>query len=49
MIGFQAVNDLPNFFRLVFPSAEEVTEEDVRLMFVRMAQIGEDRYNDDVL
>lgn len=45
MIGFQAVNNLPNFFRLVFPSGEETNEEDVRMMLSRMARIGEEQYH----
>ena len=49
MIGFQAVNNLPNFFRLVFPSGEETTEEDVRMMFSRMARIGEEQYRKHVV
>ena len=45
MIGFQAVNNLPNFFRLVFPSGEETNEEDVRMILSRMARIGEEQYH----
>jgi glutamate decarboxylase len=43
LIGFQAVNDRPNFFRLVFAGDRTSTEEEGRLtaMMARMAAHGE--------
>jgi len=41
MIGFQAINGRPNFFRQVFASADEVTQDDIRALMTRMAAIGE--------
>eukprot|EP00940_MAST-03C_sp_MAST-3C-sp2_P001201 g1201.t1 len=40
MIGFQSVNGRPNFFRLVFPSGDSTTEDDVVSMLERMDEIG---------
>eukprot|EP00931_Biecheleriopsis_adriatica_P065193 TRINITY_DN39798_c0_g1_i1.p1 TRINITY_DN39798_c0_g1~~TRINITY_DN39798_c0_g1_i1.p1 ORF type:complete len:510 (+),score=86.86 TRINITY_DN39798_c0_g1_i1:33-1562(+) len=41
LIGFQAVNGRPNFFRMVFASCDIVREEDISAMMERMADIGE--------
>lgn len=43
LIGYQAVNGRPNFFRMVFASADIVEEEDVTAMMGRMARIGEEQ------
>merc|ERR1719401_1033120 len=40
MIGFQAINGRPNFFRMVFASADIVQEEDILQLLQRMALIG---------
>jgi len=45
MIGFQAVNGRPNFFRMVFAAADIVEEEDITKMLDRMAKIGEEQYS----
>ena len=42
MVGFQSVNDKPNFFRLVFPSCHRTTRQHVDGMLKRMAEIGDD-------
>eukprot|EP00932_Pfiesteria_piscicida_P016597 SRR837773.3513.p2 GENE.SRR837773.3513~~SRR837773.3513.p2 ORF type:complete len:241 (-),score=27.74 SRR837773.3513:101-823(-) len=42
LIGFQAVNGRPNFFRMVFAAADTVREEDIVQLLQRMAQIGEE-------
>mmetsp|Transcript_115637 Transcript_115637/g.332096 ORF Transcript_115637/g.332096 Transcript_115637/m.332096 type:complete len:539 (+) Transcript_115637:108-1724(+) len=41
MIGFQAINGRPNFFRMVFASADIVQESDIVQLMSRMAAIGE--------
>merc|ERR1719412_1093065 len=41
LIGFQAVNGRPNFFRMVFASADIVAESDVLELIERMAALGE--------
>jgi len=41
MIGFQAVNGHPNFFRMVFASADVLEKSDIDAMMERMAYIGE--------
>lgn len=41
MIGFQAINGRPNFFRMVFASADRVLEDDISQLMDRMAAIGE--------
>eukprot|EP00927_Polykrikos_kofoidii_P028455 TRINITY_DN24839_c0_g2_i1.p1 TRINITY_DN24839_c0_g2~~TRINITY_DN24839_c0_g2_i1.p1 ORF type:complete len:556 (+),score=66.27 TRINITY_DN24839_c0_g2_i1:46-1668(+) len=43
MIGYQSVNGRPNFFRMVFASADTVTDEDVTAMMERIAAIGEEQ------
>lgn len=42
MVGFQSIDDKPNFFRLVFPSCFRTTRQHVDSMLLRMAEIGED-------
>mmetsp|Transcript_18208 Transcript_18208/g.50698 ORF Transcript_18208/g.50698 Transcript_18208/m.50698 type:complete len:576 (+) Transcript_18208:39-1766(+) len=42
LIGFQAINGRPNFFRMVFAAADTVREEDIVLLLERMAAMGED-------
>jgi len=44
LIGYQAVNGRPNFFRIVFSSADAVQESDVTELMKRMARIGEEQY-----
>lgn len=44
MIGFQSVNGLPNFFRLVFPSGDAIGQSDVLEMLERMRRFGEEEY-----
>lgn len=44
LIGFQAINGRPNFFRMVFASADAVTEDDVTALMHRMAKIGEEEF-----
>jgi glutamate/tyrosine decarboxylase-like PLP-dependent enzyme len=41
LIGYQSVNGRPNFFRIVFASADSVTHEDVTSMMGRIASMGE--------
>jgi glutamate/tyrosine decarboxylase-like PLP-dependent enzyme len=48
MIGFQAVNGRPNFFRIVFASCDIVTSSDIADMMKRIAAIGEDQCNKHV-
>merc|ERR1712113_554721 len=43
LIGYQAVNGRPNFFRMVFASCDTVTENDIADMMTRMARIGEEQ------
>jgi glutamate/tyrosine decarboxylase-like PLP-dependent enzyme len=43
LIGYQAVNGRPNFFRMVFASADTVTENDVSEIVASIARIGEDQ------
>eukprot|EP00746_Dinoflagellata_sp_MGD_P007409 gnl/MRDRNA2_/MRDRNA2_114645_c0_seq1.p1 gnl/MRDRNA2_/MRDRNA2_114645_c0~~gnl/MRDRNA2_/MRDRNA2_114645_c0_seq1.p1 ORF type:complete len:511 (+),score=93.97 gnl/MRDRNA2_/MRDRNA2_114645_c0_seq1:1-1533(+) len=45
MIGFQAVNGRPNFFRIVFAAADTVTHQHIEDMMKRIARIGEEQYN----
>jgi len=45
MIGFQAVNGRPNFFRIVFASGDTVSHQHIEDMMQRIAQIGEEQYN----
>jgi len=45
MIGFQAVNGRPNFFRIVFASCDIVTHADIEGMMQRIAKIGEEQCN----
>jgi glutamate/tyrosine decarboxylase-like PLP-dependent enzyme len=45
MIGFQAVNGRPNFFRIVFAAADTVTHKHIEDMMKRMSRIGEEQYN----
>lgn len=42
MIGFQSVNEKPNFFRIVFAAGDTITHDDVTGLLSRMAKIGED-------
>eukprot|EP00421_Protoceratium_reticulatum_P074832 CAMPEP_0168407072 /NCGR_PEP_ID=MMETSP0228-20121227/25974_1 /TAXON_ID=133427 /ORGANISM="Protoceratium reticulatum, Strain CCCM 535 (=CCMP 1889)" /LENGTH=556 /DNA_ID=CAMNT_0008420731 /DNA_START=15 /DNA_END=1683 /DNA_ORIENTATION=+ len=42
LIGFQAINGRPNFFRMVFASTAIVEESDIEGMLERMARIGEE-------
>merc|ERR1712232_1402781 len=44
LIGFQSVNNRPNFFRIVFASCDIVTEADIDSLMQRMAKIGEEQY-----
>jgi glutamate/tyrosine decarboxylase-like PLP-dependent enzyme len=44
LIGFQAVNGRPNFFRMVVASADGVEEADITAMMGRMAKLGEEQY-----
>jgi len=43
MIGFQAVNGRPNFFRIVFASCDIVTKDDIDGLMQRIAKIGEEK------
>merc|ERR1712232_391606 len=45
LIGFQSVNQRPNFFRIVFASCDIVSEADIDSLMQRMAKIGEEQYN----
>mmetsp|Transcript_30320 Transcript_30320/g.48373 ORF Transcript_30320/g.48373 Transcript_30320/m.48373 type:complete len:503 (+) Transcript_30320:68-1576(+) len=45
MIGFQAVNGRPNFFRIVFAAGDIVTHQHVEDMMDRIAKIGNEEYN----
>lgn len=40
MIGFQPLQGLPNFFRIVFPSAWAITTEDLDGLLKRMDAFG---------
>lgn len=40
MIGFQPLKSLPNFFRIVFPSAWGITCQDLNELLNRMDQYG---------
>ena len=40
MIGFQPLQGLPNFFRIVFPSAWSVTTADLDALMVRIETFG---------
>ena len=40
MIGFQPLKGLPNFFRIVFPSAWGITCEDLNELLDRIDQYG---------
>jgi len=42
MIGFQSIDNKPNFFRLVFPSCHRTTTQHVDQMLRRMTEIGDD-------
>ena len=42
MIGFQPQDDLPNFFRIVFPSQFNTTVEDLDVLMSKIAHIGEE-------
>lgn len=44
MIGFQAVNGRPNFFRIVFASCDIVSLDDVDGLMERIARIGDEQY-----
>jgi len=45
MIGFQAVNGRPNFFRMVYASCDIVKSSDIESLMERMAVIGEEQWN----
>jgi len=45
LIGFQAVNERPNFFRMIFAAADIVREDDIAAMMGRIAEIGEQETN----
>merc|ERR1711920_986616 len=45
LIGFQAVNGRPNFFRIVFASCDNVTHNDIESVMDRIACIGEAQWN----
>ena len=40
MIGFQPLKGLPNFFRIVFPSAWGITSQDLDELLDRIHQYG---------
>lgn len=42
MIGFQPLDDLPNFFRIVFPSCINTSREDLDRLMEKIAHIGEE-------
>lgn len=42
MIGFQPQDDLPNFFRIVFPSCTNTTREDLDRLIASIERIGEE-------
>jgi glutamate/tyrosine decarboxylase-like PLP-dependent enzyme len=48
MIGFQALNGRPNFFRIVFCSKNELRDADIEALVQRMGKIG-DRVSQDIL
>jgi len=41
MIGFQPLDDLPNFFRIVFPSGINTSKADLDKLLASIAEIGE--------
>lgn len=41
MINFQPLAGLPNFFRLVFPSASSITEDDLDALLLRIDNYGQ--------
>lgn len=43
MIGFQSINGRPNFFRMVFASADILSQKDIEAMMTRLAAIGEEQ------
>eukprot|EP00951_Prasinocladus_malaysianus_P003106 scaffold22074_cov41-Prasinocladus_malaysianus.AAC.1 len=44
MIGFQPQDDLPNFFRIVFPSCINTSKEDVDELIDAIESIGEELF-----
>ena len=42
MIGFQPLDDLPNFFRIVFPSGFNTTKADLDRLLDSIQHIGEE-------
>ena len=42
LIGFQAINGLPNFFRAVFPSADAITDADLDGILADIERIGDE-------
>jgi len=45
MIGFQAVNGRPNFFRQVFASCDIVTQDDISELMKRIQRSAKSRLN----